>query len=404
MKTITLNQRFKFIDCNSKKIFGIFKYVILLWLTCCQPTAIAGTACMPYSYSSVNLSLNFINTATVYSGAVDKILSQNTATAPLASSSSSECTTNTDAYLIFDTNSCGTTCIYTQRGAPTFNNNGTSVDIFFVDVENFATRSSFYDGVGVSGNPIFKIEKKITVACAGGGLLASPNPSGGITVTGINGEACDGAYSVTHTVTIYQTSSTPVSGTAAKSFQLGADINLQITLMDGGVSPTQVSYRSGVISGSRQIYLGFVSSKCTVSAPSTVVLPNENNRAIFNNSGLRVTNFIVQINAGCSSTFNQIDLFWDYQNVDTGDPTILLNDSGVNYAANVGVRISLVDTVMGTSTPVRNRTAVRLSRDTFNNRRIIHSVIFVKRSGVSDPNLITPGVFNAQATLNIRYR
>lgn len=174
--------------------------------------------------------------------------------------------------------------------------------------------------------------------------------------------------------------------------------------MDGGVSPTQVSYRSGFISGSRQIYLGFVSSKCTVSAPSTVVLPNENNRAIFNNSGLRATNFIVQINAGCSSTFNQIDLFWDYQNVDTGDPTILLNDSGVNYATNVGVRISLVDTVLGTSTPVRNRTAVRLSSNTFNNRRITHSVIFVKMSSVSDPNLITPGVFNAQATLNIRYR
>ena len=114
--------------------------------------------------------------------------------------------------------------------------------------------------------------------------------------------------------------------------------------------------------------------------------------------------FVVQINAGCTFTYNQMDLFWDFGRVDSGDPTILLNSSGVDYATNVGVRISVVDSFFGTSTPVTNRTAVQLTSNTFNSRNITHSVIFTKSSAVSDPNLITPGTFNARATLNIRYR
>ena len=363
-----------------------------------QPTASAGNACIPFSYSGVYLNLNFINTATIYSGP-DKVLSQSTVNAPL---SSSECTTNPNAYLNFSTIGCSPPCIYTPR-SPTFTNNGTSVDIFFVDTENFATRSSFYSPASAPSSSIFKIEKKITIACSGGGLLASLDPAGGVSVSGINGPSCNGAYTVTHTVTVYQTSSTPSAGTTPRSFPLGSDLNLQITLFDG-VNPTRVSYRSGIFSGSGQIYLAFVANKCTVTVPSPVVLPNENNLDIFYNRGLRTTMFAVQINAGCAYTYNQMDLFWDFGRVDSGDPTILLNGSGVNYATNVGVKILVVDSILGTSTPVTNRTAVQLTSNTFNSRNITHSVIFTKSSAVSDPNLITPGTFNARATLNIRYR
>lgn len=390
------------------------KYVFLGFVLFSSFDAFAGTACIPFSYSSVDLNITPTTlSATPNNTGADVLLSQSSVRSG-KSNSVSECTTLTSAYLNFDVTPCTNSCLYQRSSFNYLRNNGTSVDIFFVSVETPAARARLYNG-GSSPNPVFKIVQQVNVSCPGGVLTVSIDASlGGYRVDGIN-RACNGAYTVTHTLSVYQTQSTPSSGTPITTIRLGADLNLGITLLDG-INPSPISYRSGTISGSNNVELNFVSSKCTVTAPmSNVVLRDHDAyRLLIDNTGsyglTRSTSFNITL-TGCSrSSFNTVSFFWVFSEVDSSDNSILLNSNtgDTNNANNVGVQLIYI-APSTTQTIVRHRTPLPLELADLpiissGTSTINFKAKTLKSSNVNSYLDIRPGAFSATATLFVEYQ
>lgn len=389
-----------------------FKYALLglLWVGSCN--VFAGNACAPYSYAALNLSITPTTiSATPNNTGADKLLTQISA----QSGNASECTTSSSANLRFYTMQCGASCAYSNSsGLSYISGSGQSVDIYFISTETAAARLTLYNGVS-SPNPIFKIVQKINVQCPGGGLIVSSdggNP-GGYRVDGINAAACNGLYAVRHTVSIYQTPYTPPLGTPISTITLGSNINLGIKLYDG-INPTEVIDRWGQINNSGQVNLNFVSSKCTVTAPSSLNLGVLNTTGLSEISGAysstRTTNFNITL-SGCSgSSYNQVSFFWVFSDVDSRDDSILLNSntSNANNANNVGVQLIYVAR-SGAQSNVRHRYPLPIEYSDLpsvatSSANITFKAKMVKSTNVINSSDIRPGAFSANATLFVQYQ
>ena len=174
------------------------KYAFLGFVLFSSFDTFAGFACIPFSYSSVNLEITPKTlSATPNNTGADVLLSQSSVRSG-KSNSASECTTSSSAYLNFDVTPCTNSCSYQSSSFNRSRGGGTSVDIFFISVETPVARALLYNG-GSSPNPVFKIVQQVNVSCPGGELTVSIDASlGGYRVDGIN-RACNGAYTVTHT-------------------------------------------------------------------------------------------------------------------------------------------------------------------------------------------------------------
>ena len=388
------------------------KYAFLGFVLFSSFDTFAGFACIPFSYSSVDLQITPKTlSATPNNTGADVLLSQSSVRSG-KSNSASECTTSSSAYLNFDVTPCANSCSYQSSSFNRSRGGGTSVDIFFISVETPVARALLYNG-GSSPNPVFKIVQQVNVSCPGGELTVSIDASlGGYRVDGIN-RACNGAYTVTHTLSIYQTQNTPTS-TPIQTFRLGAELNLGITLLDG-INASPISYRAGTISGSNNVELNFVSSKCTVTAPiSNVVLRDHDAyRLLIDNTGNygsnRATNFNIRV-TGCSrSSFNTVSFFWVYSDVDSGNNSILLNsNTGPNSAVNVGVQLIYL-APSTTQTIVRHRTSLPIERADLpaissETGIITFRAKMLKSSNANSYLDIRPGAFSANATLFVEYQ
>jgi len=392
------------------------KYVFLGLVLFNAYDAFAGDACIPFSYSSVDLIISPTTiSATPNNTGADILLSQSS-TQARKSTNIAECTTSSSAYLTLKVIECTNSCGYQNSSFTRISGSGNSVDIFFISVETPTIRTMLYDTAPVSSNPIFKIVQQVKVTCSGGGLSVVRDPVGGVgyRVSGINGSACNGAYTVTHTVSIYQTQFTPPLGTPTNTFVLGSDINLSIALFDG-INASDISYRTGYISDSGRVKLNFVSSKCTVTAPSNVTLRDHDAYSLWMDSTgayslSRSANFNLTL-TGCNRTsFNTVSFFWVFSDVDSGNDSILLNSNtgNTNNADNVGVQFIYL-APSSAQTTVRHRTPLPieladLPAISSGTGTINFKAKMVKSSNVTRYSDIRSGAFSATATLFVQYQ
>ena len=376
-------------------------FLIALFIYFVHLPSYSGTACLPYSYSALTFNLQpSVLSAYGYSGGTsDRILTQSSATAGL----SADCTTSTSAYLLFTKILCGASCIYVPTGNAS-SSTGSTVTITFLEGENSATRALFYNNNNVSNSPLFKIENVITINCPNGKLLVSFDTNlQGFRVDNINDANCNGAYTVSYRVSIYQTTApTPVAGTPTYTAKLGSPIQLGVGLYD---SNARLNYRSGVISNSENIQLNYVSTKCLLTTPNTVSLPTQTAYELMSLTNIKSTNFSLSLSGCTTSNYSKISIFWVFTNPDPLDDSILLNSNtnNTNNANNVGVKIFNSDN----QAFVRHRVSmpVPLPGITSNGISAIkHSVTMVKSKSVTNYTDIRPGAFNTSATLYVEYQ
>lgn len=377
-----------------RQAMGCLLWVMGAGLLLAQPAwALSGTVCLPRGF----LSFSAINPNVVTLKAnknTDQLLYAQSAT---DTSTNSACTTNPFAELYFNFQP-NTFFSITDMAAEFSSNTANLIKVSYKIRTNssdvFADQSSMY------------VKYTITMACKGG-LSAFAPSNNELVIRGVNSRDCDANFTLNYQIEIYQFGSRAFKTnyqkiTPGTGFQVITEIRSQGQQAGSGTSTMTRLPDSGNTAFQSSLDCKYTLSKNSIDFGFRPILD------VFNNAPIDV--FTIRV-FGCNNGLTTGSgrshagfVYWTFEAVDPGNPTILANTNTASDASvNAGVRISCTD-VTGWGVEIKDKSTVNLfSSISGNLSTATCSVRLAPTSNVVNVSDIKPGRFTSRATLTFQF-
>lgn len=386
----------------TKSFFNFFLRCTALTLIIAFHHAQAGSVCRPAGFSSFNAIPSLLK---LQRGIGSNLLLYTQTVNDRKTTSG--CTTSTAAELRFQ--HLSDALFLATDSVAGFNATMNLIDIRPTYLKiGYELRTETGDALSVSASPYsLLVDYFIEVSCAAGGLGAArvAGTDDEVRITGINGSSCQGNYTITYTIKIYQNSAAGLKTVYADTTGVIGFRGLRTRPTIYSDPSTSLNTNVTTIPGSDNLNFQ-IGISCTYGLSSTTVdLGVLNNFAIYQGTATS-TPFTIST-TGCTNTTggtrsHGMYIFWGFSAADPSDSTILTNAlSGANAATNVGVKISCNGTGI-TNAIAKDNTLVKVANPITSSNTISCTAKMVPMIGASALD-IQGGSFRSSATLNFQF-